>query len=66
MVEEAVSYNELDYISVSAAWVGSALLGGAGGEGGGSVLTSLAAGVSGASRWGVSVGRSVPGEHFGQ
>lgn len=28
MVEEAVSYNELDYISVSAARVGSALLGG--------------------------------------
>lgn len=35
MVEEAVSYNELDYISVSAARVRSALLGGAGGEFGG-------------------------------
>ena len=34
MVEEAVSYNELDYISVGAAWLGSALLRGAGGEGG--------------------------------
>lgn len=32
MVEEAVSYNELDYISVSAAWVGSDVLGEAGGE----------------------------------
>lgn len=46
MVEEAVSYNELDYISVSAAW-------------GGSVLTSLLAGLSGASQWGVFGGLSV-------
>lgn len=64
MVEEAVSYNELDYISVSAAWVRSALLEGAGV--GGLVLTSPATGVSGASWWGVFVRRSVHGERFGQ
>jgi len=58
MVEEAVSYNELDYISVSAAWVGGASLGVGPHPSGRRVL--------GAPWWGGFVGLSVPRERFDQ
>lgn len=52
MVEEAVSYNELDYISVSTARAGSP---GEPEASGGSVFTCLGVKVPGASQWGVFV-----------